>query len=66
MELMIKIESDPPPQLNPKNDFSSEFCDFVAQCLKKDPKNRSKVNELIVSIFMIKITKCSKNLIFLC
>lgn len=45
-ELMDHIVNDEPPTL-PADQFSTDFCDFVAKCLKKNPKERADLKELI-------------------
>lgn len=42
------ISSMPPPRLEHKN-ISPEFTDFIDRCLKKDPKDRADLKNLLVS-----------------
>jgi len=45
-ELLDYIVNEEPPKL-PSLYFSSDFCDFVNKCLKKNPNERSDLKELV-------------------
>jgi len=47
------IRDNEPPSLSEKM-FSPELCDFVAQCLKKDPLQRPQAQQLIRHQFILK------------
>uniref|UniRef100_H2Z9Z6 mitogen-activated protein kinase kinase n=1 Tax=Ciona savignyi TaxID=51511 RepID=H2Z9Z6_CIOSA len=57
-ELLDYIVNEPAPKL-PRGHFSDEFCDFVANCMKKDPKERSDLAFLMESSFVtnVKLTQ---------
>jgi serine/threonine protein kinase len=48
------IPANPPPSFADPDDFSTEFRDFVRQCLVKDPQNRPSANELLEHPFIQK------------
>lgn len=50
MKVIFYIPKNPPPKLH--GNFSSEFKDFVAQCLKKNPETRPGVRELLKHRFI--------------
>lgn len=50
-ELMHNIVAGPVPTL-PEEKFSPEFRDFVAACLKKDPKERKSASDLLRHPFL--------------
>lgn len=47
------IRDEPSPSL-PNDRFSPEFCDFINQCLKKTPDERSNCKELLKHPFLLK------------
>lgn len=49
---MIQIPLRPPPTLSDPKNFSAEFNDFLAKCLKKDPDQRSEPEELLTHPFL--------------
>ena len=53
--VLLMIVTRPPPKLD--QSWSSEFQDFVAQCLKKDPKVRASTEDLLAHPFMKKYDK---------
>ena len=53
--VLLMIVTRPPPKLD--QSWSSEFQDFVAQCLKKDPKVRASTDDLLSHPFMKKYDK---------
>nr|NP_001071954.1 mitogen-activated protein kinase kinase [Ciona intestinalis]BAE06544.1 mitogen-activated protein kinase kinase [Ciona intestinalis] len=50
-ELLDYIVNEPAPKL-PQGIFEKDFCDFVASCLKKEPKERSDLGELMKAPFI--------------
>jgi myosin-3 len=50
---MIQIPLRPPPTLSEPKNFSTEFNDFLAQCLKKNPDQRPEPEELLTHPFLI-------------
>jgi len=48
-DILEMIVEQPVPQLQP-TEFSSEFCDFISLCLRKDPTTRPSSGELLVRI----------------
>jgi serine/threonine protein kinase len=50
---IVNIVDGEEPSMNPSN-FSKELCDFVSKCLKKDPKERLNVEELLQHEFISK------------
>lgn len=50
--LLFVIVRDPPPQLE-GSDFSTEFKDFVWQCLRKDPRDRPSAIDLLMHPFVL-------------
>jgi len=53
------IQDKDPPAL-PQDRFSSDLCDFVAQCLKKDPGQRPQALELLNHEFISKAKQRSR------
>ncbi|PKA63904.1 Mitogen-activated protein kinase kinase 6 [Apostasia shenzhenica] len=51
--LMLQVLDDPSPS-PPRNSFSPEFCSFIDACLKKDPSERPKAEELLSHPFIRK------------
>jgi len=58
MRAIFMIPSRPPPRLTEPDKWSSEFNDFVAKCLTKNPDERSSTDDLLKHPFM----KRAKNL----
>lgn len=58
-ELLDYIVNEEPPKL-PSQYFSTEFCDFINQCLKKNPNDRADLKELLVHPW-IKRAEADKN-----
>ncbi|CAL5437969.1 unnamed protein product [Camellia sinensis] len=50
-ELMETIVEQPPP-VAPADQFSSEFCSFISECVQKDPNARRSANELLTHPFI--------------
>lgn len=50
METFMALHHAAPPQLSDK--WSPEFCDFVAQCLQKDPRLRPTAPQLLTHKFI--------------
>uniref|UniRef100_A0A0N5AGW7 mitogen-activated protein kinase kinase n=1 Tax=Syphacia muris TaxID=451379 RepID=A0A0N5AGW7_9BILA len=48
-ELLTKINSYPPPKIEPSERFSQEFCSFISHCLQKEPEKRLNYRGLSVS-----------------
>jgi serine/threonine protein kinase len=46
-ELLNHIKTKEPPRLDPSWGFSPELCDFVNICVKKDPRERATVMDLL-------------------
>ncbi|KNC84998.1 STE/STE7/MEK1 protein kinase, variant [Sphaeroforma arctica JP610] len=51
--LIHKIKNGPPPSLCEEEGFSHTFCSFVKECLRKDPLDRPKPSQLLVSSFSV-------------
>jgi len=51
-DILEMIVEQPVPQLQP-TEFSSEFCDFISLCLRKDPTTRPSSRELLVRIHVL-------------
>lgn len=58
-DLLEYVSNQPPPRLQHEY-FSSEFTNFIDQCLEKDPNKRADLNALLVSS-----TICCSSLHFL-
>ena len=63
MRAMFKIPSNPPPSFNEPDKWSSEFIDFVSQCLVKNPQKRATASELLKDEFILNMAKSSDILI---
>ena len=50
--VMNSIVFSPSPELDPTQ-FPPDFCDFVAQCLQKDPEQRMKASQLLEHPFCV-------------
>ncbi len=46
-ELLNHIKTKDPPRLDPTKGFSPELCNFVDICVKKDPRERATVMDLL-------------------
>lgn len=57
MRALFVIPKNKPPHLKHKDKFTSDFNDFLAKCLRKNPKKRPEAIELLQHPF---ITKASK------
>eukprot|EP01029_Cantina_marsupialis_P002339 TRINITY_DN1215_c0_g2_i1.p1 TRINITY_DN1215_c0_g2~~TRINITY_DN1215_c0_g2_i1.p1 ORF type:complete len:661 (-),score=214.10 TRINITY_DN1215_c0_g2_i1:233-2215(-) len=53
--VMQNLKDQPSPSL-PSKEFSEEFCDFIDQCLKKNPERRSSAAELKSHPFLRGVT----------
>lgn len=62
MRAIFMIPSKPPPSFRDLNKWSSEFIDFVAKCLVKNPQNRASASELLEHSF-IKNAKSSTQIL---
>jgi len=62
MRAIFMIPSKPPPSFRNLNKWSSDFIDFVNQCLVKDPRNRATATELLEHSF-IKNSKISPQIL---
>lgn len=51
-ELLSKINNDPPPAVDPSLGFTTDFCSFVAKCLKKRPIERLSYSQLLEEPFI--------------
>ena len=51
--ILHSIRDEPSPSL-PQDRFSPEFRDFVSQCLKKEPEERSSCKDLLKHAFLLK------------
>ncbi|EEY70638.1 protein kinase, putative [Phytophthora infestans T30-4] len=47
MRAIFLIPNRAPPELREPNNYSAEFRDFIAVCLKKDPQERASAEELL-------------------
>ncbi|ETN00400.1 STE/STE20/MST protein kinase [Phytophthora nicotianae INRA-310] len=47
MRAIFLIPNRAPPELREPNKYSTEFRDFIAVCLKKDPQERASADELL-------------------
>lgn len=54
MEVMVKILKSPPPKLPSNSPYSTEFRNFVEQCLQTDPMQRSTAADLLHHPFIAK------------
>lgn len=45
-QVVKKVAMEPPPALTSSH-FSTDFADFIRQCLQKDPEERSSVRVLL-------------------
>ncbi|KAJ3011031.1 hypothetical protein HKX48_007059 [Thoreauomyces humboldtii] len=57
MRAMFKIPHLPPPTVQDVGRFTSEFIDFLAKCLTKDPKNRPTATQLLTHPFVAPYTR---------
>jgi serine/threonine kinase 3 len=51
MRAIFMIPANPPPTFADPGDFSTQFKDFVRQCLIKNPTNRPSAAELLEVYF---------------
>ena len=61
--LMTEIINEPAPRLDPKDQFSPEFTDFVSIILVKDVTVRPKYDKLLQHAFVKKYEKINKNVV---
>lgn len=57
---IIATPDRPSPTLAKPEKFSSEFADFIAKCLVKDPRNRPSGTDLL-SVRSYLLLSCHKN-----
>jgi serine/threonine protein kinase len=54
--MLTNIRENPPPSLSddddPSHSWSAEYQDFIAQCLRKDPRDRPTCQELLAHPFL--------------
>ena len=62
MRAIFMIPSKPPPSFRDLNKWSSDFIDFVNQCLVKNPQNRATATDLLEHSF-IKNSKTSPQIL---
>ena len=46
------VAERPPPRLSRDDGFSASICDFVAQCLRRDPRARPTAQQLLLHPFI--------------
>eukprot|EP01104_Vermistella_antarctica_P003453 TRINITY_DN1365_c0_g2_i1.p1 TRINITY_DN1365_c0_g2~~TRINITY_DN1365_c0_g2_i1.p1 ORF type:complete len:583 (-),score=167.45 TRINITY_DN1365_c0_g2_i1:173-1783(-) len=63
MKAMFKISTEDAPTLKDKSKWSTEFSDFVARCVVKDPKARSSAGDLLTHPFVTKTFKDSPRIL---
>uniref|UniRef100_A0A6A7FWR3 non-specific serine/threonine protein kinase n=1 Tax=Hirondellea gigas TaxID=1518452 RepID=A0A6A7FWR3_9CRUS len=68
MRAIFWIPNKPAPRLPNPNEFSNEFCDFVAQCCIKIPDDRPSADDLLAHPFITNAKSCSivKDLVHQC
>mmetsp|Transcript_22807 Transcript_22807/g.53912 ORF Transcript_22807/g.53912 Transcript_22807/m.53912 type:complete len:115 (+) Transcript_22807:585-929(+) len=54
VDLLDKIVDEDPPSL-PAGQFSPEFCEFVAQCLRKKSEQRPMAEVMLGSPFCVRV-----------
>eukprot|EP00761_Pharyngomonas_kirbyi_P002343 gb/GECH01002347.1/.p1 GENE.gb/GECH01002347.1/~~gb/GECH01002347.1/.p1 ORF type:complete len:429 (+),score=86.91 gb/GECH01002347.1/:1-1287(+) len=59
MRALFMIPSRPAPTLNSPDDFSDEFNDFIAHCVRKKPEERPSAKELLKHVFVRKARSTS-------
>jgi serine/threonine protein kinase len=52
MSALYHIAQNEPPSLNPSDKWSEQFRHFIAECLKKLPKDRKSANDLLLHPFI--------------
>ncbi|KAI8998427.1 kinase-like domain-containing protein [Gaertneriomyces semiglobifer] len=52
MRAIFMIPTKPPPRLEKESKWSSQFIDFIAQCLTKNPANRPSAEQLLQHPFI--------------
>ena len=52
MRAIFMIPSKPPPSFNKPDQWSSQFIDFVSQCLVKNPEERATASQLLQHEFI--------------
>ena len=62
-DLLEYIVNEPPPTLK-GGSFSAEFCDFVGRCLKKLPKERADMKELVAHPWITQVEVNKNNVDF--
>ncbi|XP_010536872.1 PREDICTED: mitogen-activated protein kinase kinase 1-like [Tarenaya hassleriana] len=60
-EVMNAIVENPPPSA-PSDQFSTEFCSFVSECIKKNPEDRKSAKELLEHGFVKRYDESSVDL----
>jgi serine/threonine protein kinase len=53
MRVLFMIPRDPPPKLKEPHKYSSDFVNFVSQCLTKDPNQRPTAEALLTHPFIL-------------
>ena len=61
MKVLYLIATKLPPQIPKGERWSDDFCDFVSQCLEKDPDSRPSCDELLLHPFITSIGPSAKS-----